>query len=241
MKHMAAQEEGASIPEEEVGIEAPEPVTRPVIRKRISTKERRYHYGDVNTLLNFLRERTMPLEYVPGRTETHITTVYLDTYEGTWSVGRARNKLRCKNYQDPDLLWFEVKRRQGIKVEKRRQSIKPGDLPKVLDGIRRGPVLQKLIGHAPLMPLVAVRYRRTAFEWPGLRLTVDRDLVFHAVLAGKPWKIGRSIGRKEGYVVEVKIDGPVPQWLRPALGGKSPQRFSKSRWSLLARRQTWEK
>ena len=114
------------------------PVTEPVIRRRISTKERRYHFADVRPLYEFLLAHGAPLEYVPGRTASNITTVYLDTIEGTWSAGRSRFKFRCKNYEDPELHWFEIKRRQGLRVEKRRQSIAPGELPNVLTGLRRG-------------------------------------------------------------------------------------------------------
>lgn len=97
----------------------------------------------------------------------------------------------------------------------------------------------RLVGRSPLVPLVAVRYRRIAFEWDRLRVTVDRDLRFHAVGSGTPWTIGDCIGRKRGYVVEVKCDGAFPAWLRPVLGEGRSQKFSKSRWALLARSITW--
>jgi hypothetical protein len=215
------------------------PASTPVIRTLIHTKERRYAFEDVRDLERFLRKRGNPVEYVPGRPETEITTVYLDTREGTWSVGRTRTKFRCKSYQDPSLYWFEIKQRRGLKVDKRRQSVVPGDLPPILEGLRRGPILARWIGSSPLLPLVAVKYRRTAYEFDDVRLTIDRDVRFLAVEPGEPWRIGRVFGRKAGFVVEIKRDGGVPIWLKAGLGGRRRQRFSKSRWALLARSRSW--
>ncbi len=212
------------------------PKTTPIIRTLIHTKERRYIFEDAAPLERFLRARGNPIEYVPGRQETEITTVYLDTQPGTWSAGKTRTKFRCKSYQDPSLYWFEVKQRRGLKVDKWRQSIAPAHLPPVLHGVQRGTMLSRWIGKLPLVPLVAVMYRRIAFEFDDLRLTIDRDLRFFAVDPGNPWTIGRAFGCKAGYVVEVKRDGGVPDWLKAAFGGRRRARFSKSRWALLARR-----
>ena len=213
--------------------------SRPAIRRLVRHQERRFHLADARTLLGLLRGRGAPLEYVPGRPASDVTTVYLDTPFGTWSAGRTRHKLRVKNYDDPTQSWFEVKHRRGVQVDKRRQPVAPSELPLVLVGTQRGPLLRRLVGRAPLLPLVAVRYRRIAFEWNGLRVTVDRDLRFHAVGTGTPWTVGACIGRRRGYVVEVKCDGPPPEWLRAALCGAHTQKFSKSRWALAARSLLW--
>lgn len=212
----------------------------PVIRTVIHTKERRFLFDDVGPLERLVNQCGSPIEYVPGRPETRITTIYLDTREGTWSAGRSRTKFRCKNYQDANFLWFEIKRKEGVKVDKWRHPLAFAELPPVLDGTRRGPVLHKFIGHTPLIPLVAVRYRRLAYEWGTLRLTIDRDISFFAVDPGDPWSVGRALGRKAGVVVEVKSDNGIPAWLRPAFGGRRRQRFSKSRWALLAKNQGWQ-
>ncbi|MHC5019953.1 MAG: VTC domain-containing protein [Planctomycetota bacterium] len=218
---------------------APSAVTHAAIRHRISTKERRYHFEDVRPLLAFCHAHGTPLEYVPGRQASDITTVYLDTIEGTWSAGFSPDKLRCKNYGDPNHYWFELKRREGLKVNKKRQSITPHELPEVTSGVRRGRALLRRVGTTPIVPLVAVRYRRIAFEWEGVRVTIDRSLRFHAVGSGTPWTIGRCIGSKQGFVVEVKCEGALPEWLAPAFSGRRPQQFSKSKWALAARRMPW--
>lgn len=216
------------------------PAAPPAIRRTVHHQERRFHLGDARALLACLRERGAPIEYVPGHPASDITTVYLDTPFGTWSAGRTRHKLRVKNYDDPAQSWFEVKHRRGVRVDKRRQPVAPAALPPVLVGTARGPLLRRLVGRAPLLPLVAVRYRRIAFEWGALRVTVDRDLRFHAVGTGTPWTVGPCIGRRRGYVVEVKHDGPPPDWLRTALRGGIAQKFSKSRWALAARSLLWK-
>ncbi len=226
-------------------LEMPTPPTPPTavtdarIRHRIATKERRYLFTDVRPLLAFLHAHGRPLEYVAGRTASDITTVYLDTIEGTWSAGFSPDKLRCKNYGDPEQYWFELKRRQGLKVNKKRQAVTAVELPEIMSGIRRGRALLRRVGTTPIVPLVAVRYRRIAFEWDGVRVTIDRSLRFHAAGGGAPWTIGRCIGSKQGFVVEVKCEGAIPAWLTPALGDRRPQLFSKSKWALAARRMPW--
>jgi hypothetical protein len=209
----------------------------PVIRTRIHTKERRFLFDDVTELERFLRERADPIEYVAGRPETQITTVYLDTPEGSWSVGKTKTKFRCKSYQDPNCWWFEVKQRRGVRVDKWRKQVDPKDLAPVLEGVQRGELLNRFIGRQPLIPLVAVNYRRIAFEIEDARITIDRQVSFYLAQSGVPWSIGRALGVKSGHVVEVKRDGGFPNWLRPAFEGHPRQRFSKSKWALLARKQ----
>src|SRR2546423_15705582 len=68
-------------------------VTNGTVRLHISTNERRYILHDDATIERELRSSGAPVEYQPGRSETEITTVYLDTAEGTWSRGRSRTKI----------------------------------------------------------------------------------------------------------------------------------------------------
>lgn len=203
---------------------------------RIHTRERRFLLGEVAAVEALLRGRGAPIEYVAGQPESRITTVYLDTPEGTWSEGRTRTKFRCKQYADPDTWWFELKRRSGNVVDKWRRPIPSRELPALLSGANRWDVLDPFLKGRPLRPLVAVRYRRLAWEWDGLRVTIDRGVEFHRVDAGEPWQIDGCAGALEQTVVEVKIDGPVPEWLAPALAGRRAAGFSKSRRALFASR-----
>src|SRR4051794_26846616 len=101
------------------------PVAPTAQRLRIHTRERRYLLDDVAPVLRALRAQGAPIEYVPGRTETEVSTVYLDTTAGTWTLGLSPTKLRLRSYQDPQLWWVELKRRiEGI-VDKWRLPAPP--------------------------------------------------------------------------------------------------------------------
>lgn len=203
-------------------------------RLLIHTRERRYLFPDAAAVDALLRTRLGPVEYVAGRPESRVATVYLDTPEGTWSAGRARTKFRCKSYDGGASWWFELKRRVGNVVDKWRRPVPPDALPALLGGGRRWEELRPFAGDRPLRPLAVVLYARTAFEAGGLRVTLDRDVAFHRVSDGAPWAAGERIGGVAGVVVEVKRDGPVPAWLAPALKGRRAKDFSKSRRVLAA-------
>ncbi|MBI2920464.1 MAG: VTC domain-containing protein [Planctomycetes bacterium] len=208
-------------------------------RLTVHTRERRYLLRGGRAIEALLRGRGEPHEFVPGRPETEVFTVYLDTAEGTWSRGRSGTKFRCRSYGEPGIWWFELKRRVGNVVDKWRHLVAPARLPALLAGSDRGPALRPFVGDRELLPLVAIRYRRTAWEWDGLRVTIDRDVAFYAVEHGDPWRTGERAGGIPGVVVEVKRDGPVPAWLAAALSGKRARRFSKSRRALAALGTTW--
>ncbi|MCC7368935.1 MAG: VTC domain-containing protein [Chloroflexi bacterium] len=205
------------------------------IRLRIKTRERRFILSDVGALDALLRSRGRPAEYIPGRPETEITTVYFDTPKGTWSQGRSQTKLRARSYQDPATWWFELKRREDANVEKWRCPMSPDEVVETLDGARRWRTARRLVGADPLVALFAVRCRRVAFEWPGLRVTLDRDLAFHAVEPAHPLEVGARLARLDGVVVEVKCRRGAPSWLLPALDGCEVADFSKSRYALALR------
>jgi hypothetical protein len=207
---------------------------------RIHTRERRYLLADAAPVEALLRPKGAPLEYVSGQPESRILTVYLDTPEGTWSEGRTRTKFRCKQYADPEIWWFELKRRAGNVVDKWRRSLPAGEVAGMMDGTSRWDVLNPFVKGSVLRPLVGVRYRRLAWEWGNLRVTIDRGVEFLKVAPGTPWTIGEPAGALDKAIVEVKHDGPVPEWLAPALAGFRAPQFSKSRQALIAiRGRAW--
>src|SRR5262249_13940745 len=138
-----------------------------IIRLRIRVCEQRHIVEDVAPLEQLLRAHGAPLEYVPGRPQTEITTVYFDTPEGTWSRGLSQTKFRARSYQDTELWWFEVKRREGSQVDKWRRSLSLDGLSVMLAGPRKWKPIKRVVGQQVLMPEFVVRCRRTAFEWPG--------------------------------------------------------------------------
>ncbi len=213
-------------------------------RLRIHTSERRFLVADPTAVESLLRARGAPIEYEPGRPESQITTVYFDTAAGTWSRGRSATKFRCKNYGGTE-SWFELKRRVGIVVDKWRRPVTPEQLADVLDGTRRSDSLARFVGADPLLPLAVVSYRRTAFEWRGLRVTLDRDVRFHAPssadgpdagpacgLRRASREPGRLLGEAGRVVVEVKQEGTLPEWLAGPLGSSRAKEFSKSKRAL---------
>ena len=205
------------------------------IKLRIKTRERRYIVDDVAPLEQLLREHGPPLEYVPGRPETEITTIYFDTREGTWSQGLSQTKLRIRSYQDPRQWWFELKRREGTRVDKWRRPMDVDAVLTTLTGARRWKPVARLVGDQPLQALFGVRCRRTAFEWPGLRVTLDRSVTFFAVAPAVPLQLTHQVGRVSGVVVEVKREGENPDWLQSALDGRDARNYSKSRYALALR------
>lgn len=202
------------------------------IRLRIKTRERRYILTDVTALEALLRVRGIPIEYAPGQPESEITTVYFDTPGGTWSTGQSRTKLRARSYQEPSAWWFELKHREDGRVDKWRCPMSPEQVSETLTGERRWRTARNLVGEQPLVALFAVRCRRTAYEWPGLRVTLDRHLTYHAVDAARPLDTGAQIGWMDGIVVEVKCPRGVPSWLHPVLDAFAAPDFSKSRYAL---------
>jgi hypothetical protein len=207
---------------------------RSIVKLRIRTREQRYILDDAGTLERTLRAHGAPYEFVLGRPVTEITTIYFDTPEGTWSVGRSQTKLRARSYQDPDRWWFEVKRREGTTVDKWRRPLTPEGVRAILLGGPRWKPVARLVGTEPLRPLFGVRCQRTAFEWPGLRVTLDREVTFFAVEADVPFTFARRLGAVAGVVVEVKQEAGVPEWLAAELAGREARGYSKSRYALAA-------
>ncbi len=205
----------------------------------IHTRERRYWVEKIEPMRRLLLAHGAPLEYTPGRPETLLTTVYVDTPEGTWSQGISPVKFRCRSYQDPELWWFELKRRVAVVVDKWRRPVAASELAGLLTGANRSELIEHFTDGQPLIPLFGTRYYRTAFQWlDGLRVTVDRDISFHEVGRDAPYKFQRRLGGLEGFVIEVKADGMGPMWLAEALYECRINEFSKSKRALLALRGT---
>lgn len=202
------------------------------VRLRIRTRERRYIMEDDAALESVLRSQGTPIEYQVGQAATEITTIYLDTADGTWSHGHSQTKIRARSYDDPAHWWLELKRRQNECVDKWRRPLPTQAILDNLTGAHRWKRLMRHVGPVPLAPVFGVRCRRTAFEWLSLRVTLDRDLTFFAGDPAAPLQLGRRLGHVEGLVVEVKCDGDMPQWLQPALAGRLAPIYSKSRYAL---------
>jgi hypothetical protein len=103
------------------------------------------------------------------------------------------------------------------------------ELRVVMGGSKRGDAVARFVGTEPLLPIAVVSYRRTAFEWTGLRVTIDRSVRFHEPEGVAP---GRLLGELSRSIVEVKRDGALPEWLVGPLKGRRAKGFSKSKRAL---------
>jgi hypothetical protein len=110
-----------------------------------------------------------------------------------------------------------------------------GTVLSTLSGRDRWRLVGKAVGVSPLVPLFGVQCRRTAFEWPGLRVTVDCGLTYFDVDQRAPLELGRRRGYLDGVVIEVKQERGMPAWLAGALDGREATAFSKSRFGIALR------
>jgi len=161
-----------------------------------------------------------------------IFSVYFDTHD--WQAFDAkmaglprRQKFRIRTYYpEPKLtepVFLEVKEKRGQNVFKRRTPLPFEDVKKMLEGVAldtQNPVYNEwrhaLIRNS-LKPKLMNRYARLAFiseHYPGLRVTIDRDIQYamtHEVRFDLPTRNMRW--SQEKSVLELKFDRYVPQFM----------------------------
>jgi hypothetical protein len=207
----------------------------------------------------------------------YITTIYFDTPSGKHfraaSSGGGSIKVRAREYYDvhPSLaelatnandivrydpwLWFELKRREAGRSEKRRFCLRKRDVPEffaraaatvrsVPAGSEPVPEYEEIVTYLRLLeePLVAtclVNYRRVSWQAPNgaLRITLDLGLAGYAPRADlftreRPLQraeLGKPAFVLSEAVVEVKSRCAEPEWLSAAIRRASvaPVEFSK--------------
>lgn len=126
--------------------------------------------------------------------------MFCDSEEG--SLPRKKIRIRCYNdcdHTDPHRHKLEVKVNA---VEGRFKTTE--DVPDMRRLLRLG-VVDTIYGVCH--PLLTVRYVREYFATSGVRLTVDRDLAYHAGAAGSPR--GHRVA-DPGVAVEIKAAHSVP-------------------------------
>ncbi|MBN1210000.1 MAG: VTC domain-containing protein [Myxococcaceae bacterium] len=178
-------------------------------------------------------------------TPTRIVSVYFDR-PGYPLALRALHtpedclKVRTKEYS-PDLgaggvqrVVLEVKRERHGVTQKRRVWVPRTQLQSV---IHRGGGLLPLIAGGRLVPVLAVSYRRHVYQaTQAWRVTVDRDIGFHAVtpqlalsgMALTAERLGPPVFADRRVVVEVKHLGEtLPPWLAALHPGSRRPAYSK--------------
>ena len=187
-----------------------------------------------------------------GRTEHLATTYYLETADGAVArrcIEGIDVKARVREYGstgglegDPtpppaSSCWLEVKQRDGSRAHKQRQKVARVDIPEVMRQLGSGYVwagaepdladhLVALVAAVgPMSPRHAVRYRRIAWTAGPARLTLDRNVSFHAIdaTALNPDRSCQSERLpppscvETRGVLEIKTSGAWPTWLAEAL------------------------
>ncbi|MBI2896485.1 MAG: VTC domain-containing protein [Deltaproteobacteria bacterium] len=197
--------------------------------------------------LEAIFEREVPLRpRIRGQRETLVRGVYLDFSDHSLTRRSLASptdneKVRYRHYESPSLfrgtieadvmVWLEVKVRKGDVVTKERIAFRGPLMPRLLDGEEAAPedapALSALLARGQLQPVVAVRYRRAAFELPdgSLRLTVDRDVAFQR--PEHPGHKTPDVGQLGGCVVELKATGGIPGWLSEAMRPHPTSEISK--------------
>ena len=154
-----------------------------------------------------------------------------------------KEKLRLRSYgkaEDSSQAFLEIKKKALGVVYKRRESLPYSQAIAYLDGSipgGEGQIFRELdwilFAYEDLSPAMFVSYERDSFrglEDPGLRLTLDRDILYrtHGLdLRQGIW--GDTILAPGQTLMEVKIPGAAPLWLTRAFSelGIYPTSFSK--------------
>lgn len=198
-----------------------------------------------------LRQRALevltPDHHGAGGTYT-ITSLYYDDPEDTGLYEKLdglafHSKFRIRTYDfDPGFVRLERKDKQGVLTNKLSCTIAAQQIPLLtqpgaweqLDGASRE-LAQQMQAKA-LRPVVAVRYVRDAFCYPGsdLRLTFDRELEAippdTAALSRADFR-GIPALAPGNVVMEIKYGSYLPTFLRKLTHVQAPQ-LSLSKYAL---------
>ncbi|MBI4563292.1 MAG: VTC domain-containing protein [Planctomycetes bacterium] len=191
-----------------------------------------------------------------------IVSLYLDRRDRALSWEALRKPERCAKLRVREYLpdgspfaWVEIKRRVGEWREKRRFKIARALIPFLLENRDLGPWLQQVYGrtngepgfrHAydlvrrtasgGLIPVgtITVHRRVFALDHPPLRLTLDRDVAYHAPpnhggVSSDPLVPGPVLVREPRIIVEIKHRGRFPAWWARAFEDLTPAEYSKFR------------
>jgi hypothetical protein len=178
-----------------------------------------------------LYDRARPIAYT--------RTLYLDTEARDYHRGASSpwsSRVRVREYasaraldEAPTLTGtavLELKRSNGLRRRKWRVESEPVALRAMLVGGARPSVLPLPLANADdrsgiLHPQMTTWYRRLSFAAQRIRITVDESVSFCAPQlpgdAGDSAEPARVVARGPRAVLEVKLHGDAPAWLREAM------------------------
>lgn len=154
-----------------------------------------------------------------------------------------KEKLRLRSYataEDNSQAFLEIKKKALGVVYKRRESLPYSQAIAYLDGGipgGEGQIFRELdwilFAYGDLSPAMFVSYERDSFrglEDPGLRLTLDRDILWR--IRGLDLRLGawgEPLLKEDETLMEIKISNAMPLWLSSALSdmGIFPLSYSK--------------
>ena len=154
-----------------------------------------------------------------------------------------KEKLRLRSYataEDSSQAFLEIKKKALGVVYKRRESLPYSQAVAYLDGGipgGEGQIFRELdwilFAYGDLSPAMFVSYERDSFrglEDPGLRLTLDRDILWR--IRGLDLRLGawgEPLLKEDETLMEIKISNAMPLWLSSALSdmGIFPLSYSK--------------
>ena len=154
-----------------------------------------------------------------------------------------KEKLRLRSYgtaEDSSQAFLEIKKKALGVVYKRRESLPYSQAIAYLDGSitgGEGQIFRELdwilFAYGDLSPAMFVSYERDSFrglEDPGLRLTLDRDILWR--IRGLDLRLGawgEPLLKEDETLMEIKISNAMPLWLSSALSdiGIFPLSYSK--------------
>lgn len=154
-----------------------------------------------------------------------------------------KEKLRLRSYataEDSSQAFLEIKKKALGVVYKRRESLPYSQAVAYLDGGipgGEGQIFRELdwilFAYGDLSPAMFVSYERDSFrglEDPGLRLTLDRDILWR--IRGLDLRLGawgEPLLKEDETLMEIKISNAMPLWLSAALSdmGIFPLSYSK--------------
>ena len=220
-------------------------------------REHKFVFNDADAagFLSAFEGRLARIEYDASRPEAWTRTTYLDTDEFTYlrsSATHTHRRLRVREYASAapggepalsGLCYLELKENTGSYRSKVRCAAPAAEIAALLRGsIPAGPswtvrthaawitLLKRIIEERP-SPRVTTWYRRETFAIPSgrVRLTVDRDIsICEPVEPGSGARPPRTMEQLAATIVEVKVQGPNPEWLTPILAASTETHgFSK--------------
>ena len=183
--------------------------------EHVTHREHRFLTQDPTWLLSELLKHGKPIVY--RNDTTRVDTDYYDTEHG-WRTKETPYKVRHRRYDGED-GYLEIKFHKEGETEKWR--VKSPEPEKILKGEVQWDILRKLVPEGRFEKVLGVSYQRTAFDFKGIRVTVDEDVTYNGIVT------------MPKAILEVKDVGKVPQWLKEICESCERTYLSKSRRGLL--------